>query len=203
MTTGERNGYSHEQHGAVFDNLTAVSMTVGRGGAARLVAQLANLGPSDLVVDVGCGPGTAVRRASREGARAVGVDPSGQMLRLARWIGSLRRNERVRFVEGTVESLPIVSESATVVWALSSVHHWHDQAGGLAEARRVLKSAGRLLLVERSVESGAKGHAPHGLTDDEAQELVRAVEGSCFSQVTLQARRTRLRDLVIVTAVAP
>lgn len=203
MTTGELNGHSPGHHGAVFDNLCAASMTVGRGAAARLVVELADLGSSDLVVDIGCGPGTAVRQAGREGARAVGVDPSAQMLRLARLIGSVRRAEGVRFVEGTAESLPITSESATVVWALSSVHHWRDRARGLTEARRVLAPAGRLLLVERSVESSATGHAQHGLTDIEAQQLVRAVEESGFSQLALQARRAGLRDLIIVSAVAP
>ena len=71
--------------------VTALSMTAGRGPLARAVADAAELTPADRVVDIGCGPGTAVRIAARQGAAATGVDPDPAMLRLARWITALRR----------------------------------------------------------------------------------------------------------------
>ncbi len=45
--------------------LTVLSMTAGRGPLARAVADAAELTPADRVVDIGCGPGTAVRHAAR------------------------------------------------------------------------------------------------------------------------------------------
>jgi len=185
------------------ETLTALSMTVGRGAAARTVADLAELRPVDLVVDVGCGPGTAVREAGRRGTLAIGVDPSPEMVRLAGRITRWTHSDGARFIEASAESLPLPTGRATVLWALSSVHHWEDLTRGLAEALRVLAPQGRLLLVERSVALDAKGHGRHGLTEEEADRLVQAVEAVGFTQVVRQAQRAGRRDLVIVTATAP
>src|SRR5579862_799054 len=160
--------------------VTALSMTVGRGAAARLIASLADVGPGDQVVDIGCGPGTAAREAARRGATATGVDPSPVMLGLARRISRLRRVTGVVWLEGSAEAVPLPDECATVVWALSSVHHWADRGAGVAEARRVLGPGGRLLLAERLTRPGARGHAAHGLTPDQASELASALLAAGF-----------------------
>src|SRR3974390_2690926 len=62
----------------------AVSMIFGREGDARLAMELSGLPPGEGVVDIGGGPGVAVRRAARAGAVAIGVDPADVMLRTAR-----------------------------------------------------------------------------------------------------------------------
>jgi 2-polyprenyl-3-methyl-5-hydroxy-6-metoxy-1,4-benzoquinol methylase len=88
MTTEHTRVPNHHAHYPGFAGLTgflaAASMVLGRGGDARLAERLSGLGPGDTVVDVGCGPGAAVRRAARLGASTVGVDPASVMLRLAR-----------------------------------------------------------------------------------------------------------------------
>ena len=178
-----------------------VSMLVGRGAAARLVASLAEVGPGDEVVDIGCGPGAAVREAARRGAGAVGIDPSVAMLKLARWITSLLRLKEVRFVEGSAESLPISDASATVVWALSSVHHWCDRSMGLAEAWRVLQPGGKLFLAERSLVTGARAHAGHGVTAQQVEKLEREVSAVGFANVEAHPKRARRKRLVVVSAV--
>lgn len=187
---------------ALFELASALSMTVGRGATARLVADLAGIGAGDRLVDVGCGPGAAAREATRRGAVATGVDPSRTMLRFARAITSLRRLAGATFVEGRAESLPLPDGTATVLWALQSVHHWQDRTRGLAEARRVLAEGGRLLVAERSVEPGARGLAAHGLTTSEADQLARAVETAGFGGVERRTRRLGRRTLVLLTAVA-
>jgi ubiquinone/menaquinone biosynthesis C-methylase UbiE len=128
------------------------------------------------------------------------VDPSAEMLRLARWITSLRQGQRPRYVEGTAESLPIPDDSATVLWALSSVHHWSDRDAGLAEARRVLVPDGRILLAERLTTPGARGHARHGLTAEGAADLAAAVTRAGFTRVKRQIVNAGHRTLVVLTA---
>ncbi len=200
---GDLAGNGDRRPCRALELITALSMTIGRGRAARAVADLARIGECDVVVDVGCGPGTAVREARRRGAMAIGVDPGAEMLSLARWITAVRRLDRVRFLDGAAESLPLPDGVATVVWALSSVHHWHDRSVGVAEARRVLAPGGRLLLAERLVATGARGHAAHGLASPDAESLARLVDTAGFSDVRCETMELGRRRLVIVRGDRP
>jgi SAM-dependent methyltransferase len=86
----------------------------------------------------------------------------------------------------------------TVAWAISSVHHWDGRAAGLSEARRVLAPGGCLVLAERLIRPGARGHAAHGLTGNQADDLVGQLAAAGFVEVGVEARRAGHRDLVIV-----
>jgi len=178
-------------------------MLFGRGGMARRMVQMADLSVADVVVDVGCGPGSAVRRARRGGAaRVVGIDPSERMLRLARRVTSLQRVTGSSFVEGAAEHLPVDTGSASVVWAIQSVHHWEDLGLGLHEVRRVLGPAGRVLLMERFVVPGARGLAAHGLTEQHAAELGAQLARVGFAEVSNRTVRVGRRTFVVITATA-
>ena len=76
--------------------LAGLAMLLRGRSAARLVLDLAELSVGDRVVDVGCGPGNAVRLAARLGAVATGVDPSADMLRIARAVTRNRYGSRGR-----------------------------------------------------------------------------------------------------------
>src|SRR5687768_12451985 len=78
-------------------------LAMGRTNA-RLAADITGVSDSDLVVDVGCGPGGAVREAARRGARVTGVDPAPVMLRLAR---IFTRDDGSGWAEGTAENVPL------------------------------------------------------------------------------------------------
>jgi SAM-dependent methyltransferase len=112
--------------------LGGLAMSFGRGRSARLVAELAGVGPGDRVVDVGSGPGRFLREAAERGAEAVGVEPSAQMRRVAGWRTPASVRDRVRVLDGTAERLPLEDGTATVVWTVASLHHWDDPEAGLA-----------------------------------------------------------------------
>ena len=90
----------------VLGLLGGLAMSVGRGRSARLLADLAGVGPTDRVVDVGSGPGRFLREAAERGAEAVGVEPSRQMRRVAGWRTPAALRDRVRVLEGAAERLP-------------------------------------------------------------------------------------------------
>jgi ubiquinone/menaquinone biosynthesis C-methylase UbiE len=203
MTSDSTNRSSRGPFTFVAGFVTAVSMTVGRGPAARLVPDLADLHAGDCVVDVGCGAGAAVREAQKRGARAIGVDPSRSMLRLARRISSLRHIDGVTFVEGVAEALPVPESSSTVLWALSSVHHWSDRRAGFAEARRVLIPGGRLVLAERLVPLGARGHAAHGFSADQADAVSTELAFAGFTDIRTATQRSGRRALIMVAGTSP
>jgi ubiquinone/menaquinone biosynthesis C-methylase UbiE len=181
--------------------LAAASMAVGRQGDARLAVRLSGLHPGDTVVDVGCGPGTAVRRAAQLGASAVGVDPAAVMLRLARLL--TRPSDRVRFAHGTAEALPLPDASVSVVWSIATVHHWADLDAGLREARRVLRPGGRLVAIERRIRPDARGHASHGWTDDQARAFADRCLEHGFSEATVDLHTDGRRTTLNVAVKAP
>jgi ubiquinone/menaquinone biosynthesis C-methylase UbiE len=177
-------------------------MIVRRAGDARLAMALTGARPGDHVVDVGCGPGAAARFAAREGARVTGVDPARVMLGMARRL--TRASAGVTYLEGTAESLPLPDASATVVWTIASVHHWHDVDRGLAEARRVLAPGGRFLAMERRARPGARGFASHGWTDEQAGVFAAMCRDHGFEDVGIERRAVRRRRvLTAVSAAVP
>jgi ubiquinone/menaquinone biosynthesis C-methylase UbiE len=178
----------------------AIGMLVMGRGYARLAVDLASVSDADRVVDVGCGPGSAVRAAARRGAEVVGVDPAPVMLRLA---GTVTRDRsRITWSRGTAEGLPVANGWATVVWSLKTVHHWKDVTAGLAEQRRVLAPSGRLLVLERRVQPGATGLASHGWTDRQAESFAEQCRGAGFGGVRIDQRPAGRSTVWVVRATA-
>lgn len=185
----------------IFGLIAGLSMVAGRGSVARCAADLAGVTESDRVVDVGCGPGAAVREAARRGAEVSGIDPAPVMLRLARMLTA--RNERITWLEGAAESLPLADGGATVLWSISTVHHWPDLERGLAESFRVLTPNGRLLAIERRRQPGTTGLASHGWTDAQAKAFSELCSVAGFEDSRVQTRQIGRAGHLIVTATRP
>jgi ubiquinone/menaquinone biosynthesis C-methylase UbiE len=163
--------------------VAGLTMTFGRDAVARHAVDAVALQSGDTLVDVGCGPGTAARIAARGGATVIGIDPAPVMLKLAR---ALTRGAPVTWTEGAAESLPLADGTATVLWAIATVHHWPDVDAGLGEAHRVLAPRGRLLAIERRARPGAHGLASHGWTDAQAQAFADCCRAAGFADVVVE-----------------
>jgi SAM-dependent methyltransferase len=113
-----------------------------REASARLA-----LRPGESVVDVGCGTGTVLAELAAtvgESGHAVGVDASAEMLAVAR----TRVPDRVELVRADAGSLPLEDDSFHAYRAERLYQHLDEPLGALAEARRVLKEDGRIVLVD-------------------------------------------------------
>ena len=205
MSTREAGVPNHHAHFPKFAGLSGLvaagTMILGREGDSRLAAELSGLGPEDTVIDVGCGPGAAVRRAARRAASVTGVDPAPVMLRVARIL--TLPSAQVRYLEGTAEALPVPDGSASVVWSIASVHHWGDLDAGLSEALRALRPGGRFVAIERRTRPGARGHASHGWTDDQARAFADRCVARGFCDARVGRHNYGRRRTVSVTCVAP
>jgi ubiquinone/menaquinone biosynthesis C-methylase UbiE len=192
---------SHPGFSGLRGLVAAVSFLFGRDRAAELAIELTGLRSGERLVDVGCGPGIAVRRASARGAEAVGVDPAPVMLRVAR--ARWRTDPGVEWRLGPAEVLPVEGGWADVLWSLSTVHHWTDVDAGLTEARRVLAPGGRLLALERRIaDTGASGTASHGWTEAQARSFAELCHQHGFIDATVGTHRGERGTVLSVLAVA-
>jgi ubiquinone/menaquinone biosynthesis C-methylase UbiE len=194
------DAHGHERFLGVPGLVFGAVMLVGRGPVSRLVTGLAEVGPSDRVLDVGCGPGGAAREAARRGAAVTGVDPAPPMLRLGRYLSRGRSGRDIVFVQGTAEALPVPDRAVTVAWAISSAHHWADVPAGLGELYRVLAPGGRLIIAERLTRPGARGLAAHGFTPAQAAETAAAAQAAGFAGAGHETHRAGRRLLAVVRA---
>jgi ubiquinone/menaquinone biosynthesis C-methylase UbiE len=134
----------------------------GEYATNRLAADATEVARDAVVVDVGCGTGSALRRIAPrvpEG-RLIGLEPTPRMLEIARKRASEDPNGlRIDFREARAEQLPLDDASADVVFAFDSIDHWQDKVAGLREIRRVLKPEGRLVVVkDGGLPGGAKAN---------------------------------------------
>ncbi len=199
------NHHAHyRQFGGLFGYLAGLTMIVGRGRDARLVADLASVGPGDVVVDIGCGPGTAARHAANRGADVIGLDPSGPMLRVASLISRWRPTPgALEWRQGAAETMDLPADSVSVCWSIAAVHHWQDLGAGLDRVERVLTPGARFLAVEKRTEPGATGIAGHGWTRAQAELFASMLSDRGFTDVEISNHRLKKRKIVVVAGTWP
>ena len=145
---------------------------------AALVDIIAQADPRDLL-DIGTGTGRMLEVLAPRVERALGIDQSREMLAVARVNleragldhGQVRRGDMYRL------ALPDASFDAVVVHQV--LHYADDPAAAIAEAARVVRPRGILVLVDfapHAVEFLRDEHAHRrlGFADDEIAEWCRA-----------------------------
>ena len=115
------------------------------------VIDLARLAPGRRLLDLGCGTGTLVLLARRRhpDATVIGVDGDPTILAIARR-KARRAGIPVQLDEGMAYALPYADGSFDAVVSTLTFHHLtpDQQARALAEARRVLRPGGRLVIAD-------------------------------------------------------
>lgn len=115
-------------------------------------------------LEIGVGMGADFVRFRRAGAHSVGIDLSGESLKLA------RRNAAVHQVDATLtnadaESLPFPDGAFDLVYSWGVLHHTPDTQHALDEVRRVLKPSGvcRIMLYNRHSLTALQCYLRYGL----------------------------------------
>jgi SAM-dependent methyltransferase len=114
--------------------------------AARRLCEELEVGPSDRVLDVACGPGTAARAAQERGAREiVGIDYASAMLFVAR--DDRSTGGGVRYVAANALDLPLAAERFDVLISSFGLIFAPDPGAAVGECARVLVPDGRIGLL--------------------------------------------------------
>src|SRR5580692_12433731 len=113
-----------------------------RRQAQMLAGMLRDVTGPAVIIDLGCGDGSALAIAAERNPahRFVGIDWSGDALRQARTLGLTVLRA------GVAADLPVADGTADVVIMSELIEHLVDPDGAVAEARRMLRPGGSLLL---------------------------------------------------------
>ena len=144
----------------------------GRG--SHLQAVPAFLDAKWSIGDLGCGTGELSATLAPFVARVIAVDRSEEMLEAAR--RRLRDLDNVQVRKGDLESLPIDDRAVDAATLVLVLHHLPDPAAALAEAARVIKPGGRLLVTDMLPHDHEEyrqqmGHVWLGFAEDQIQRL--------------------------------
>jgi ArsR family transcriptional regulator len=114
---------------------------------AAILAALADR-PVGVLVDVGTGTGRMIELLGSGADAALGVDRNPEMLRLARGRIEAAGLARAQVRQGDMYALPCADRSADTVVLHQVLHFADDPAAVIAEARRILRTGGRLLVID-------------------------------------------------------
>ena len=137
------------------------------------------------VGDLGCGTGTVSAALAPFVARVVAVDGSAAMLQAAK--KRLQGFDNIDLRRGELESLPIDDARLDAATLMLVLHHVPEPERALAEASRVLKPGGRVVLVDmlphdRESYQQQMGHVWLGFTDEHVRRLLA---GTGFEDVRI------------------
>lgn len=116
------------------------------GSTFQAQSLFALLDPTLVVADLGCGTGRTSELLAPHVGQVIAIDASAEMLDTARSRLASFANARVE--AGALEALPLDDESVDAAVLTLVLHHVSEPAAVLAEAARVLKPGGRLVVID-------------------------------------------------------
>jgi len=195
---------SFRQHGGAEAKRQLVP---GRSWAAWSRALGLLMPPLD-VADLGCGEGYLTIETARWAKRVIAVDRSKEMLARARELAARRKVKNITWKRGEIERVPIADASVDLVLLSQALHHANDPSRVLAEARRILRPGGRVLVLDLR-EHGetwvreALGDRWQGFSDAGLRTLI---EDAGFEHVTARIGARQAGDpftVLIARGLAP
>jgi ubiquinone/menaquinone biosynthesis C-methylase UbiE len=139
------------------------------GGVEDAVRRFASAASAPEVLEVGCGTGHWLAALAPHVRSAAGLDPSAGMLSRAR-----AAVPGAMLVRGRASALPWPAASFDRVLAVNALHHFGGPDAFVAEARRVLRPGGGVLVVGLDPHVGVDRwwiyeHFPSALAADRAR----------------------------------
>lgn len=150
----------------VFDDWArqgrAEGMETGHGQTAGPLLATLPIAPGARFLDLGCGNGWAARFAASQGASAMGIDASKEMVD--------RANQKARdagldarFVRGDFAAIDSPDDAFDVAWSMEALYYAPDPDAVLREVHRLLRPGGTMHMI---IDHYTENEASHSWSGD-------------------------------------
>jgi ubiquinone/menaquinone biosynthesis C-methylase UbiE len=116
--------------------------------------------PPLVIADLGAGEGVVAQLLARRAREVIAVDSSARMVEFGSELAKRHGVKNLRYRRGDLEALPLGDKSVDIALFSQSLHHAAHPDRALAEAFRILRPAGRVVILDL---------AKHGF--EEAREM--------------------------------
>ncbi len=170
----------------IAGRLVGQAMALVNREANQIAIDALKISPGDTVVELGFGPGRAIRTLTSMVPRGqvLGLDHSEAMLgQASEYNKSAIRNGRVLLQQGSFDSLPWAAETVDKILAVNVAYFFRTDATEIREARRVLRPGGMMAIyaTDKSAMARWKFVSPESHRTFDHNDLVALILSGGFA----------------------
>ncbi|MEI6793837.1 MAG: metalloregulator ArsR/SmtB family transcription factor [Verrucomicrobiota bacterium] len=199
----EKRRQKAEQHFNLVADRLGRNYCPGRSWEA-IGQMLFLLTPRVRIADLGAGDGTLSRLLARQAESVHCVDNSPRMVQVGRALAKKEHLRNLTYVLGNIEKVPLPDRSIDLALLSQALHHAENPRQALAEAFRILKPGGRLLILDlraHRFEKARELYADRWLGFKE-NELHDWIEEAGFSQSEVRVVAKEVKEPCFETILA-
>ena len=204
----EKRRQKAEQHFNLVADRLGRNYCPGRSWEA-IGQMLFLLTPRVRIADLGAGDGTLSRLLARQAESVHCVDNSPRMVQVGRALAKKEHLRNLTYVLGNIEKVPLPDRSIDLALLSQALHHAENPRHALAEAFRILKPGGRLLILDLRAHRFEKARELYadrwlGFKENELHDWIEEA-GFSQSEVRVVAREVKepCFETILATGIKP